>query len=119
MIIRNQKQLQRYQNAVDLTTDILFQLREKTQVGIYPIEIDQLAGRLIKKYGVESAFFPVPGHNGIYGYNTCISVNDVAVHGIPSKTDPIKPGDIVKVDFGIIQYGYCTDFCFTVGVKPV
>jgi methionyl aminopeptidase len=49
-------------------------------------------------YGVKPAFKTVDD----YQYNTCISVNDVAVHGIP-KNIPLKKGDLVSIDFGIIH----------------
>jgi hypothetical protein len=36
----------------------------------------------------------------------CISVNDEVVHGIPSSTRVVKPGDVVGLDLGAIVEGY-------------
>ena len=70
--------------------------------------MDYQAGFLCKKFNVQSAFKRVDGYN----FNTCISVNDVAVHGIP-KDIPLKKGDLISIDFGIIHDGLYTDHCWT------
>ncbi|MDZ7586908.1 MAG: type I methionyl aminopeptidase, partial [Patescibacteria group bacterium] len=59
----------------------------------------------------------VGGKHAAYQHATCISVNDTAVHGIPSRTEKLQSGDIIKIDFGIIYQGFYTDFCVTVGLK--
>jgi methionyl aminopeptidase len=48
------------------------------------------------------------GYGG-YGYATCISVNDVIIHGAPSKDVILKNGDLVKVDVAARFNGYCVD----------
>jgi methionyl aminopeptidase len=40
---------------------------------------------------------------------TCISVNEVICHGIPSKTKTLKSGDIVNIDVTVIKDGYHGD----------
>lgn len=99
--------------------EILREMYEMTKPGVLPIEIDQKADHLCKKYNVKSSFFGVPGHRSPYSYNSCISLNDEAVHGIPSSTRQIQPGDLVKLDFGIISQSYVTDHCVTVGITKV
>lgn len=119
MIIKNSNQRHQYFEACRISVEILKQLYDQVAIGVVPIEIDQLAGKLCEKYGVKPAFYAVQGKKGIYGYNTCIQVNDVAVHGIPDSVNPIKSGDLVSIDFGIIYEGLYTDHCVTVGVGEV
>lgn len=119
MIIKNSIQRHQYFEACRISVAILKELYDQVAVGVVPIEIDRLAGQLCEKYGVESSFFAVQGKKGIYGYNSCIQVNDVAVHGIPDQINPIKSGDLVTIDFGIIYQGLYTDHCTTVGVGEV
>jgi len=119
MIIGSAKELAVYQKGVDLAMKILLQLNQSLQPGILPIDIDQLAFKLCDQYHVKPAFFGTGGKHSTYPHATCISVNDTAVHGIPSRTEPLKPGDIVKIDFGIIYQGFYTDFCVTVGLKQL
>lgn len=53
--------------------------------------------------------------------STCISLNDVVCHGIPSKKTILKNGDILNIDITTILNGYYADASrmYTVGkVKP-
>lgn len=77
--------------------------------GITTMEIETLSDILIKKYGGESSFKRVPG----YHWNTCIPINEQAVHTPPSGR-VIKDGDIVTVDIGIYFQGYHIDYADTV-----
>lgn len=108
MIIKNPKDELMLREAADISVSILQNLGENVKVGATPLQLDHLAGELCKEYGVKPSFKTV----GNYKYNTCISVNDVAVHGIP-KDVPFKSGDLVSIDFGIIHKGYFTDHCWT------
>lgn len=118
MRITSSQQLSTYQEICRISTEILRQLYESAVVGKTPLEIDQLAFQLCKKYEVEPAFFGVPGYRSEYRYATCTYVNDVTVHGIPKKEE-LKPGDLVTVDFGIVKEGLFTDHCVTVGIEKV
>lgn len=114
MIINKAKDEKILREAASISVTILKQVGESIRVGVTPFELDMKAGVLCKEYDVEPAFKRVRG----YDFNTCISVNDVAVHGIP-KDIPIKKGDLVSIDFGIIYKGIYTDHCWTWSVgKP-
>ena len=108
MVITKPKDEKTLREACTISVDILEQLGEHLHEGVTPLEIDFQAGFLCKKYNVLPAFKRVEGYN----FNTCISVNDVAVHGIP-KDIPVKKGDLVSIDFGIIYNGIYTDHCWT------
>ena len=114
MIINKAKDERTIREAASISLDILKELGSKIRVGITPLEIDMEAGFLCKKYGVKPAFKRVDGYN----FNTCISLNDVAVHGIP-KDIPLKDGDLISIDFGIYHKGIYTDHCWTWSIgKP-
>jgi methionyl aminopeptidase len=119
VIIKNKKQKREYLEACKISVEILKEVYEAIEIGISPIDLDKLAGKLCEEKGVKPSFFDVPGRKGIYGYNSCIQINDVAVHGIPDANYNIKDGDLVTVDFGIIYKGYYTDHCVSVGVGNV
>lgn len=119
MIIKNKKQRQQYLEACEISVKILREIYDHVEVDANPLELDKLAGKLCQKYNVEPGFFNVPGKKGIFGFNSCIQINDVAVHGIPASNYKIKSGDLITVDFGIIYKGFYTDHCFTVGVGEV
>ena len=114
MIITNQHTLELYQQAGALSTKILRELKAAVKPGVVPLDLDRLAENLCRQNHVRPAFKGVnPGNP--YQYSTCISVNEVVVHGIPGRR-PLQTGDVVKVDFGLVYQGLYTDHCFTVVV---
>ncbi|MDD4381863.1 MAG: type I methionyl aminopeptidase [Candidatus Dojkabacteria bacterium] len=108
MIVKTKDEEKIIKEACNISMNILKKLGDSIKEHTTPLLIDKLAERLCKENNVKAAFKGVSG----YKYNTCISVNDVAVHGIP-KDIPLKKGDLVSIDFGIIYKGYYTDHCWT------
>ncbi len=53
-----------------------------------------------------------------YPAHLCISVNEEVVHGIPGPR-PLKAGDLVSLDLGLMFEGYCADTAITVPVGEV
>lgn len=108
MVINKEKEKNTLKEAANISVNILKKLGESIKDGVTPLKIDELAGQLCKEFKVKPSFKRVKG----YDFNTCISVNDIAVHGIP-KDIPLKKGDLVSIDFGIIYKGLNTDHCWT------
>jgi len=73
--------------------------------GISTEELDQICNTYILNNGGISACI---GYHGYPRY-TCISRNDVICHGIPSKKEILKEGDIINVDITTIVDGYFGD----------
>ena len=63
-----------------ILSDVLWEVLAEVKPGVSEIEIDSLADRLITEKGGEAAFKKVKG----YKHATCISTNNVVVHGIPT-----------------------------------
>lgn len=63
----------------------------------------------------------IPSFKGYGGFPaaTCVSVNDVVVHGIPSDKEVLKEGDIVSVDIGACYKGYHGDSAWTYAVGEI
>jgi len=108
MIVQNENEEKMLIEAGKISTDILKELGTLVKVGNTPVDIDSKAGELCMQNGVHPAFKRVKGYN----WNTCISVNDVPVHGIPTN-NPLKKGDLVSIDFGIVYHKLYTDHCWT------
>lgn len=53
----------------------------------------------------------IPATKGYHGYpkSSCISLNNVICHGIPSKETVLKDGDILNIDITTILDGYYGD----------
>lgn len=108
-----------HRQAAQISTQILKEMVAMVKPGVLPNEIDRLAGKLCQEHGVQPAFKGVKNGHWVYEYNSCISVNDEILHGIPDDRRALKTGDLVKLDFGIIYQGMYTDQCVTVGVGKV
>src|SRR5688572_22938092 len=108
MIINNQK-IQAMKTGGKKLAAVRDALAAAVKPGVTPLDIENLAVELIKKTGGEPAFMRVPR----YHHATCINVNDVIVHGIPTAV-PFKDGDLVSIDVGLFYKGYYTDTSVTV-----
>jgi methionyl aminopeptidase len=106
--------------AGEVAASILEEVCAGAVPGVSTWELDQLARKLIQKSRVESAFLHYgPGGLPPYPAVLCTSINSVIVHGIPSKRDVLKDGDIISIDLGIFKNGFCADTAKTVGVGKI
>jgi len=90
---------------------ILEDLLAYSQPGVVLMDIEKRACDLIEKAGAAASFKIVPG----YKWATCLNVNEVVVHGIPTQYI-LKDGDILTIDIGLIYKGFHTD---TAGTKII
>ena len=79
--------------------------------GISTAELDGIAKKTLAFHGAESSPPKVYGFPG----SACISVNEEAIHGIPSSR-VLKPGDLVKLDMTAEKDGFVADAAITIGV---
>ena len=77
--------------------------------GVTTKEIDNAVRKFIRSCGAEPSFL---GHQGFSG-SACISVNEVVIHGIPSRRTVLREGDIVSIDVGAYIDGFHGDFAAT------
>lgn len=77
--------------------------------GVTTGEIDDAVRKFIRSKGAQPSFL---GYGGFPG-SACISVNEVVIHGIPSKKIILKEGDIVSVDVGAVIDGFHGDCAAT------
>lgn len=77
--------------------------------GATTADIDKAVYDYIVSHGARPNF---KGYHGFPG-SACVSLNDVVIHGIPSKEIVLKDGDIVSVDTGAVLDGFHGDNAFT------
>jgi methionyl aminopeptidase len=101
--------------AGSILKKVVSDLKPHIKPGIKTAELDKLASELILHYGGEISFNKVPG----YQWATCMSVNEVIVHGVPNNY-VLKPHDLLKLDIGVYLNGYHTDYgdSFYLGKAP-
>ena len=98
----------------------LMRARECARIGMTTRELDQIVFETYTSAGGHGLFRWYPSYQPGRRFpgNTCISVNDEVVHGIPGDRK-LADGDIVSVDCGIRLGGYCGDAATTILIGNV
>lgn len=95
-------------------------MREAIRPGVSTWELDQVAARIIDKYGATAAFLGYPpGSPHPFPATITACINEELVHGIPSKDRILEEGDIISLDVGVFHDGYVGDAAFTAGVGEI
>lgn len=115
MGIKKPEEIEKIRQAGKVCKKILLEIASNLREGMATIEIANLAGELMKKEKVKSAFYGYRGYPGVI----CVSINEEVVHGIPSSKKIIKAGDIVSIDVGVVKDGYIGDCAITCWVGRI
>lgn len=105
-------ELDAMQAAGEIVGKALQAVRSAAASGVSTLELDEVAEQVIRENGAIPAF---KGYQGFPG-SICSSVNDVIVHGIPSKETILADGDLVSIDCGAILEGWVGDSAWTFGI---
>jgi methionyl aminopeptidase len=120
IVIKTRREIEMMRRAGQVGCEILGLMRKAAVAGVTTGELDDLAAaELAKVNGVAlSKNYPTykPGE-GFPG-NTCISVNEEVVHGIPGKRR-LKDGDIVTLDLALSVDGFSCDTATTISVGAI
>ena len=108
MIVKNNEQVEQMRRSAQLVSRTLTMVAGMLKPGITTLQIDKLIGEFIRDHKAIPSFLNYHG----YPYNSCISVNDVVVHGFPGKNE-LGEGDLVSVDVGVILDGWHGDHAYT------
>lgn len=113
--VKSEREIQLMRAAGKTTAKILDAMCHAAKPGVSTWDLDQLAEKMCREAGVTPAF------KGYHGFPACvcISVNDEVVHGIPSKKRVLQDGDIVGLDFGVVQEGWYGDTARSVAIGKV
>jgi methionyl aminopeptidase len=94
-----------------LVSKALSEIAKLIRPGITTLSLDKTIGEFIRDNKAVPSFLNYRG----YPFNSCISVNDVVVHGFPDNNE-LKEGDIISVDIGIYKNGFHGDHAYTFAV---
>lgn len=114
--LKTEEEIELLRRSNAIVAKALGEVAKVIKPGVTTLELDKVAEEFIRDEG------GIPGFLNYQGFpNTlCTSVNEQVVHGIPNKS-PLKDGDIVSVDCGVLLNDFYGDsaYTFTVGeVKP-
>jgi methionyl aminopeptidase len=111
IIYKTNEQVEQMRYSALLVSKTLSEVAKILKPGITSLFIDKIIGEFIHDYKAIPSFLNYRG----YPYNSCISVNDVVVHGFPNKSE-LKEGDIVSIDIGVILNDWHGDHAYTFAI---
>jgi methionyl aminopeptidase len=112
--IKNREEIELLRMSAQLVSKTLGLMAEILEPGMSTLEMDKKAEEFIRDHG------GVPGFLGMYDFpNTlCMSPNEQVVHGYPSKK-PLKEGEIISIDCGVLMNGFYGDHAYTFAVGEI
>jgi methionyl aminopeptidase len=116
MSINSPEEFERLRAAGRIVRRMIEAMKRDVRPGVTTAELDAIGARVMRRNSARSAPQLVYGFPGA----SCISVNDEAVHGIPSSR-ALREGDLVKLDVTVEKDGFMADAAETipVGQAPV
>lgn len=112
--IKNSEQLNRMRKAGEILKNTLNLLEQSIFPGQTSLRLNDLAYNYILSQGAKPSFLNYEG----FPFTICASVNEQVVHGFCSEI-PLKEGDIISVDCGVIWEGYHADAARTFAVGNI
>ncbi len=124
--LKSPRQIELLRESGQLVRETFELLRGQIRPGITTAELDAIAEEFIRSRGADPIYkgYVPRGRNGWSGMppfpgTICASINDVICHGIPSKKDRLRQGDIIGIDIGLRLNGWIGDACETFAVGEV
>lgn len=116
--LRSEEEIVKLREACRLAQDVLVMIEPYVKAGVSTGELD----RICHDYMVNvQGTIPAPLNYHGFPKATCISINEVVCHGIPSDDRILKDGDILNIDVTVIKDGYYGDNSkmYIVGEPPI
>jgi methionyl aminopeptidase len=114
VILKSPQEVDKLRHANQIVARILKRLKKEVKPGVTTLDLDGLAEKMTLDADAKPAF---KGYRG-FPFALCASVNDQVVHGFPNKK-PLKTGDILSIDFGVLVDGYYGDSAVTIAVGEI
>lgn len=111
IIAKTDAQVEKMRKSAQLVSSTLAQIASHIKPGITTSFLDKLINEIIRDNKAVPSFYNYHG----YPFVSCISVNDVVVHGFPND-NPLQDADIVSIDIGVILDGWHGDHAYTFAV---
>ena len=109
--IKTPEEIELIKESGKITAFILRKILAKAKPGVKGIDLENLTGSLLDKFGVRASFKTVKK----YPFAICFSLNEEVVHGLPGERK-LKEGDLLSIDFGVLRKGWHSDMARTIVV---
>ena len=114
IIVKSHAEIEQMADAGRIVAETLMLVGEHVSPGVTTAELDRIADNFIRAQGGVPTFM---GYRG-YPAATCLSPNDMVVHGIPGAY-ALEEGDILSADVGVTLGGFVADSAYTFPVGEI
>ena len=104
-MIKTPKEIEGCREAGRINSLVLDRVEREISVGMSTADIDAIVVSELSALGATSATL---GYEG-FPASVCTSINSVICHGIPSRNEILREGDIINVDCTSVYGGYFGD----------
>lgn len=113
--IKTAQEIEAMRESGQILAELLEECIKRAKPGVSTQELDEFAENFILKKGGKPAF------KGFHGYpaTLCTAIDEIIVHGIPSKNQILKEGDLFTVDCGVIYKGMYSDAARSIGIGKI
>jgi len=113
--IRSEAEINAAQASASKVVQTHERLSEFLRHGQTLAQIDAFVAATLRDLGGKSCFLGYrAGRSPPFPSHACLSLNDCVVHGTAGyHTAPLKPGDLLKIDIGILYRGWIGDAAWT------
>jgi methionyl aminopeptidase len=111
MILKTEEEVALMRESALLVSNTLAMIAQELKPGMPTLSIDKRIHDFICDHQAVPSFLNYHG----YPFSSCISVNDVVVHGFPNHSE-LKEGDIISIDVGVIRNEWHGDHAYTFAV---
>jgi methionyl aminopeptidase len=108
LIYKTNEEVELMRKSALLVSKTLSEVAKVLKPGTTSLSIDKMIGEFVRDHKAIPSFLHYRG----FPFNSCISVNDVVVHGFPNN-EPFQEVDIVTVDIGVILDEWHGDHAYT------
>ena len=115
MSITSIEELEKLKKIGSIVGRCLDHMSKKLEPGISTHDLDQIGKAFLDLHGAQSApklVYDFPG-------TTCISLNEEAAHGIPSRTKKLNAGDLINIDVSAELNGFFADTGGSFIIPPI
>ena len=114
VFLKTNEEIELIKESSLLVGKTLAEVAKHIEPGVTTLMLDKVAHDFIKDHDAEPGFL---GYNG-FPNSLCTSVNEQVVHGIPNDI-PLKDGDIVSIDCGVLKNSFYGDSAYTFEIGEI
>lgn len=114
IIYKSHEEAELIRQSCLLVNNTIAEIAKHIKPGLSSLYLNDLAEQYIRDNGAIPSFKNYHG----FPYACCMSVNDAVVHGYPTDA-PLKDGDVLSVDVGVLKNNFHGDSAYTLALGSV